>query len=105
MFLAALFTIAGYGNNPGVCRRRSGYRCGTEHYSQVTLVVRNLLANAGNIREAGLIPGSGRPLGGGHSNPLQHSCLENPMDRGAWWATVHGVRKSQTHLKRLSMHP
>ena len=98
MFLAALFTIAGYGNNPGVCRRRSGYRCGTEHYSQVTLVIRNLLANAGNIREAGSIPGSGRPLGGGHSNPLQHSCLENPMDRGASGATVHGVAKSQTRL-------
>ena len=98
MVLAALFTVAGYGNNPGVCRRRSGYRCGTEHYSQVTLVVKNLLATAVNIREAGLIPGSGRPLGGGHSNPLRHSCLENPMDRGAWRAPVHEVAKRRTQL-------
>ena len=45
------------------------------------------------------------PLEGGHGNPLQYSCLENPMDRGAWWAIVHGVAKSQTQLKGLSMHP
>jgi len=50
------------------------------------------------------IPGLGRALGGGHGNPFQYSCLENPMDRGAWWTTVHGVTKSQTRLKRLSMH-
>ena len=49
--------------------------------------------NAGDL---GLIPGSGRSLGAGHDNPLQYSCLENPMDRGIWWATVHGVTKSQT---------
>ena len=48
----------------------------------------------------GLIPGSGRSLGGGHGNPLQYSCLENPMDRGAWWATVHRVAKSRTGLKQ-----
>ena len=52
----------------------------------------------------GSIPGSGRSTGGGHSNPLQHSCLENPMDRGAWRATVHRVAKSWTRLKQLSMH-
>ena len=52
----------------------------------------------------GLIPGSGRSPGGGHGNPLQYSCLENPMDRGAWWATVQRVAKSQTGLKRLNMH-
>ena len=46
--------------------------------------------------DQGLIPGSGRSPGEGNGNPLQHSCLENPMDRGAWWATVHGVAKSQT---------
>ena len=46
----------------------------------------------------------GRSPGGGHGNPLQYSCLENPMDRGAWWATVDGVTKSQTQLKWLSMH-
>ena len=50
------------------------------------------------------IPGSGTSPGGGHDNPLQNSSLENAMDRGAWWATVHGVTKSQTGLKRLSMH-
>ena len=49
-------------------------------------------------REAGLVLGSGRTPGRGHNNPLQHFCLENPMDRGAWWATVHGVAKSQTRL-------
>ena len=52
----------------------------------------------------GLIPGSGRSPGEGHGNPLQYSCLQNPMDRGPWWATVHGVTKSQTHLKQLSMY-
>ena len=50
-------------------------------------------------RDAGSIPGSGRPPKGGNGNPLQYSCLENPMDRGAWWATVHRVTKSQTLLK------
>ena len=56
-------------------------------------------------REVGSIPGwSGRSLGEGHGNPLQYSCLENPMDRGAWWATVHGVAKSQTRLKQFSLH-
>ena len=56
---------------------------------QVVLVVKNPLASAGNLRNMGSIPGSGRPPGGGHGNPLQYSCLENPMDRGAWRATVH----------------
>ena len=53
-------------------------------------------ANAGDERNAGSIPRSGRSPGEGHGNPLQYSCLENPMDRGGWWATVHGVAKSQT---------
>ena len=48
--------------------------------------------------DVGLIPGSGRSLGGRNGNPLQYSCLENPIDRGAWWAIVHGVAKSQTRL-------
>ena len=61
-------------------------------------------ANAGDIRDAGLIPGSGRSPGGGHGNTLQYSCLENPKDRGAWWVTVHRVPKSWTQLKELSMH-
>ena len=72
--------------------------------SQVALVAKNLPVSAGEVRDAGLIPGSGRSPGGGHGNPLQYSCLENPMDRGAWQATVHRVSKSQTLLKRLSMH-
>ena len=62
-------------------------------------MVKKLSANAGDLRDADLIPGSGRSPGGGHGNPLQYSCLENPMDRGAWWATVHGVAESQTRLK------
>ena len=53
-------------------------------------------ANAGDVREAGSIPGLGRSPGGGHGNPLQYSCLENPMARGAWRATVHRVTKSRT---------
>ena len=52
--------------------------------------------SACNVGDLGSIPGSGRPPGGGHGNPLQYSCLENPTDRGAWWATVHGVTESQT---------
>ena len=67
--------------------------------SQVALVVKNPLANAGDLRDLGLIPGSGRSPGGGHGNPLLYSCLENPMDRGAWQETVHMVTKSQTQLK------
>ena len=57
--------------------------------------VKNLPANA---RDVGSIPGLGRSLGGGNGNPLQYSCWENPMDRGAWWATVHGVTESWTRL-------
>ena len=68
----------------------------------VVLGVKNLPADAGDLRDSGSIPGLGRSPGEGHSNPLQYSCLENPMERGAWWATVHRVAQSQTHLKRLS---
>ena len=67
--------------------------------SQVVLVVEKLPANVGDVKDAGLIPGLGRSSGGEHGNPLQYSCLENPMDRGAWWASVHRVTKSQTLLK------
>ena len=72
--------------------------------SQVVLVVKNPPANAGDGRNMGSIPGSGRSCEEGNRNPLQYSRLENPKDRGAWWATVHGVSKSQTRLKRLNMH-
>ena len=67
--------------------------------SQVVLVVKFLPANAGDIRDVGSIPGWGGSPGGGHGNLLKYSCLENPMDRGAWWATVHRVAQSQTRLK------
>ena len=67
--------------------------------AQVVLVVKNPRANARDIRDVGLIPGSGRSPGGRHDDPLQYSCLGNLLDRGAWQATVHGVTKSQTRLK------
>ena len=67
--------------------------------SQVALVVKNPLANAGDIRDADSIPGSGRSPGAGHGNLLKYSCLENPMDKGAWRAKVQRVKKGQTHLK------
>ena len=66
--------------------------------------MKTLPANAVVVRDVGSTPRSGRSPGGGHANPLQYSCLENPMDRGAWKATVHGVTKSWTRRKRLSMH-
>ena len=66
--------------------------------SQVALLVKNSPANARDVRDAGLIAGQGRSPGGGHDNPVQYSCLEKPMDGGAWSATVHGVAKSQTRL-------
>ena len=69
----------------------------------MALGVKNLPANAGDIRHPGLIPGSGTSPGGGNGNPLQYSCLENPMDRGAWQTIVHGVAKSWTRLKQLGM--
>ena len=59
-------------------------------------MVKNPPANAGDTIDMGLIPRSGRSPGGRYGNPLQYSCLENPMDGGAWWATVHGVTKSRT---------
>ena len=58
----------------------------------MALVVKNLAVNERDLRDAGSTPGSGR----GHGNPFRYSCLENPIDRGAWWATVHGVTKSWT---------
>ena len=70
--------------------------------SQVTLMAKNLPANAGNLRDKGSILWWRRSPGGGHGNPLQFSCLENPMDRGAWWAKVHRVEKSGARLKKLS---
>ena len=68
------------------------------------LVVKNPPANTGDLRDAGLIPGSERSPREGNGNPLQCSCLEKSMDSGTWQATVHSVAKSQTRLKRLSVH-
>ena len=70
--------------------------------SQLALVVKNTSANAGDVRDVSSIPRSGRSPGGGHGNPLQYSCLDSSMDRGAWRATVHRVAKNQTRLKCLS---
>ena len=61
-------------------------------------MIKNLPASTGGVREAGLIPGSGRSPGEGNGNPVQFSCLENSVGRGAWWATIHGATKSQTRL-------
>jgi len=60
--------------------------------------VKNMPTNAGDTRDTGSIPGLGRSPGGGNGNPLQYSCLENPMDRVAWWAPVHRVTKNQRQL-------
>ena len=72
--------------------------------SREALVVKNLPANAGDLRDASSPPRSGRSPGGGYGNPLQYFCLENPMNWGAWWATIHRVAKSWTRLKWLSTH-
>ena len=72
--------------------------------SQVVLVVKSPSVSAGQVRNAGLIPGSERPPRGEYGNPPQFSCLEKPMDRGGWRATVHTGSKSWTQLKWFSMH-
>ena len=66
-------------------------------------MIKNLSANAEDIRDMGSIPGLGRSPGGGHGNPLQYSCWDNPMDRGAWHANIHGVAQSRIQLKRLGI--
>ena len=70
----------------------------TQRTSQVVLVVKNLSVNAGDVTDAGSIPGSGRSPSGGNGNPFQYSCLENPMDTGAWRAILLRVTQSQTQL-------
>ena len=72
----------------------------TSSASLVALLVRNPSASAGDVRDVVSISGSGRSPGGGHGNPLQHSCLENPMDRGAWQTTVHGVTRVRCLLSK-----
>ena len=68
-------------------------------FSHVALVVKNPATNAGDIRDMDSTPGLGRSPGGGSGNPLQYSCLENPMDKGAWQATVHGVAKESDTIE------
>ena len=87
------------GRNTALLRPWLQPRLLTSGVSLVAEMVKNPPANAGDL---GSTPGSGRSPGGGHGNPLQNSCLENPMDRGAWRATVHGVTKSQTWLSDYS---
>ena len=70
----------------------------------MAIIVKYLPADAGDLRDMGSIPGSGRSPGGGHGNPLQYSCLENPMYRGAWQATVHGVAESDTAQQLTHTH-
>ena len=71
--------------------------------SQMALVIKNLPANAGDPKDSVSIPGLGRSPGEGNGNPLQYSCLETPMDRGAWWATVRRITKSQTRLSMRAL--
>ena len=80
-----------------------GHRSDFLWASQVALMVKNPPANARELTDLGLILGLGRSPGGRHGNPLQYSCLENSMDRGAWQATVHEIAKSGTQLKQLSI--
>ena len=82
----------------GICPRFS------QVLPQVALMVKNLPANAGGVRDVGSIPQLGRSSGGVHGNPLQYSCLENPMHKGAWQAAAHRVAKSWTWLKWLRTH-
>ena len=86
------------GEDAGDGRGEIKEACGLSWASQVALVVNSPPAKGGDIRDVGLIPGSGRSPGGEHGNPLQYSRLENPLDRGAWRAAVHGVTESQTGL-------
>ena len=96
-------TISHFAQGPERGHRIGGYLV-EFRASQVALVVKNPPANAGNVRDAGLIPGWGRSPGEGYGNSLQCSWLENPMDRGTWWATVHRVAKSWIQLKWLTTH-
>ena len=102
MFIVALFTMA---------KIQKQSKCSSTdelikmwYIWKVALLVKNTPANPGDIRDASSIPGSGRFPEGGHGHTLNYSCLRNPMDRKAWWATVHRVAKSRTWLKQLSTH-
>ena len=86
------------------CMDKGRFTRGRIRVSPRELVVKNPPASAGDVRDAGSIPESGSSPGGGHGNPLQCSCLENPVDRGAWRAAVPGVARSRTWLKQLCLH-
>ena len=114
-FLQAVIKFSAISIAPiGCCVPHPRERCLQDHrtvgegiaglcLTQVALVVKNLPANAGDVRDTGSIPGSGRSPGGGHGNPLQYSCLQNtPIDRGPWRATVHRVAKSQTDTTEVT---
>ena len=79
--------------NTQIAHVLKGLKCFKRWASQVALEVKNTPGNEGGIKDAGLIPGSGRSPGGGHSSPLQYSCSGNPRDRGVWWATVHRLKE------------
>ena len=97
--VCASHEIAAFQGQPGPCIGWMPVQSVAEMSIPRGSVVKNPAANAGDL---GSIPGPGRSPGGGNDNPLQYSCLENPMDRGGWQATGHGVAKSQT---RLGTHP
>ena len=82
-----------------IIKQKTYHVLGIQWASQVALVVKNQPATPGDARDKGSVPGLGRFPGGGHGNPLQYSCLENPTDKGAWRTTVHRVAKSLTQLK------
>ena len=102
-----MYTASGVGNNRGATRLCQqiieGYIAVHHHLAGLPwwLSGKEPACQSGDV---GLIPASGRSSGGGHGIPLQYSCLENPMDRGANWATVQGVAQSKTQLKQLSTH-
>ena len=90
------------GGLPSVGSHRVGHNW--SDLAAAAAAVKNPPANAGDVRAPSSIPTSRRSPGGGHRRPLQCSCLENPMDRGAWWATVHGAAQSQTRLSDWAQH-
>ena len=96
-FFLKIFLFINFGYTEEFSRLFFGYKFGIPWASLVAQTVKNLPVNAGDL---GSIPGSGKSPGGGHGNPLQCSCLENPMDRGAWWATVLEIAKSRTQLSK-----
>ena len=89
--------LSGMNLKTGIQKKRTFFGKGScKGFPGGTVGKKNLLAKAGDSKDVGLIPGSGRSPGVGNDNPLQYSCQKNSMDRGAWWAAVHGITKSRT---------